>query len=110
MPPAARVTDLHSCPAHGGGPVLPTGEPTVIIGGLPAVRVGDLAACAGAPDVIMEGSPTVIIGGRPAARMGDKTAHGGVIIGGCATVIIGVPAHGGCLQKAARAGFPFVAF
>lgn len=96
MPPAARITDMHICPMvepgpvpHVGGPILPAGEPTVLIGGLPAARVGDKAVCVGPPDTITAGSGTVLIGGKPAARMGDSTAHGGVIILGCPTVIIG---------------------
>ncbi|MCL6258872.1 PAAR domain-containing protein [Aquiflexum sp. TKW24L] len=96
MPPAARITDMHICPMvepgpvpHVGGPILPAGEPTVLIGGLPAARVGDKAVCVGPPDTIIAGSGTVLIGGKPAARMGDSTAHGGVIILGCPTVIIG---------------------
>lgn len=96
MPPAARITDMHVCPKvetgpvpHVGGPILPAGEPTVLIGGLPAARVGDMAVCVGPPDTISSGSGSVLIGGMPAARMGDSTAHGGVIILGCATVMIG---------------------
>lgn len=95
MPPAARVTDMHVCPMstgpvpHVGGPILPPGAPTVLIGGLPAARVGDMATCVGPPDAILPpGSVTVLIGGQPAARMGDMTAHGGSIILGCPTVII----------------------
>lgn len=94
--PAARVTDPHVCPMvtvlvpHVGGPILPPCCPTVLIGGLPAARVTDLALCAaGPPDVIVMGSFTVLIGGLPAARMGDLTAHGGVIIFGLPTVLIG---------------------
>ena len=95
MPPAARLTDMHTCPMvtgvvpHVGGPILPACCPTVIIGGLPAARVGDMALCVGPPDVIVKGSTTVIIGSQPAARMGDMTAHGGVIVVGCPTVMIG---------------------
>jgi len=95
MPFAARITDMHVCPLvngvvpHVGGPVLPPGAVTVMIGGLPAARVGDLCTCAGPPDSILLGSTTVLIGGMPAARMGDTTAHGGSIIIGCPTVIIG---------------------
>ncbi len=95
MPPAARITDMHTCPMttgpvpHVGGPILPPGCPTVLIGGLPAARVGDMATCVGPPDTIAKGSATVLIGGPPAARMGDQTAHGGVIILGCPTVLIG---------------------
>jgi len=74
---------------HIGGPILPPGCPTVLIGGMPAARVGDLAFCAGGPDVIALGSFTVMIGGTPAARMGHQTAHGGVIVLGEPTVMIG---------------------
>jgi uncharacterized Zn-binding protein involved in type VI secretion len=95
MPPAARVGDMHVCPMsdgpkpHVGGPVMPIGCPTVLIGGMPAARVGDMAACASAPDIIVQGSATVLIGGMPAARMGDSTAHGGKIVAGLPTVMIG---------------------
>jgi uncharacterized Zn-binding protein involved in type VI secretion len=66
--PAARVTDLHTCPMvtgvvpHVGGPILPPGGITVLIGGLPAARMGDMATCVGPPDVIVKGCPTVLIG------------------------------------------------
>ncbi len=96
MPPAARLTDMHTCPMvtgvvpHVGGPIIPPCCPTVLIGFLPAARVGDMATCVGPPDVIALGSMTVLIGGQPAARLGDMTAHGGVIIPPCCpTVIIG---------------------
>lgn len=95
MPFAARVTDMHICPMfngtvpHVGGPVIPAGCPTVLIAGLPAARVGDLCVCTGPPDSIIKGSATVLIGGMPAARMSDSTSHGGVIVAGCPTVIIG---------------------
>jgi uncharacterized Zn-binding protein involved in type VI secretion len=93
--PAARVGDMHTCPMttgpvpHVGGPILPPGCPTVLIGGMPAARVSDLATCVGPPDVIVKGSSSVFIGGKPAARTGDMTAHGGIIIGGLPTVLIG---------------------
>jgi uncharacterized Zn-binding protein involved in type VI secretion len=74
---------------HVGGPILPAGEPTVLIGGMPAARVGDKAMCTGPPDTIAAGSSSVQIGGKPAARMGDSMAHGGVIVAGEATVLIG---------------------
>ena len=95
MPPAARVTDMHTCPSfngpvpHVGGPILPPGAPTVLIGGLPAARITDLATCVGPPDVMIMGSTTVLIAGLPAVRMGDTTAHGGVVVSGCPTVLIG---------------------
>jgi uncharacterized Zn-binding protein involved in type VI secretion len=93
--PAARVSDMHVCPMvtvlvpHVGGPILPPGCPLVLIGGLPAARVGDMAVCVGPPDVVALGSFTVMIGGQPAARMGDLTAHGGTIVLGLPTVLIG---------------------
>jgi uncharacterized Zn-binding protein involved in type VI secretion len=95
MPPAARATDMHICPMvtgivpHVGGPILPPCEPTVLIGFLPAARVTDMLTCVGPPDIIVMGSPTVLIGGLMAARIGDPTAHGGVIVLGCFTVMIG---------------------
>ena len=96
MPPAARVTDMHVCPMvtgvvpHVGGPILPPGEPTVLIGFLPAARVGDMATCVGPPDTIAKGSATVLIGNKPAARLTDLTAHGGTIVSpGEPTVMIG---------------------
>jgi len=99
MPPAARLTDMHTCPMqtpavpspipHVGGPVIGPGVPTVLIGGMPAAVVGDTCTCVGPPDVIVKGSATVLISGRPAARMGDTTAHGGSIVLGCPTVLIG---------------------
>jgi uncharacterized Zn-binding protein involved in type VI secretion len=81
-------------PPHVGGPIT-TGAPTVLIGGPPAARVTDMATCAGPPDTIVMGSPTVIICGQMAARIGDNTAHGGVIVAGCPTVLIGGAGAGG---------------
>ncbi len=95
MPPAARVGDMHVCPMvtvlvpHVGGPILPPGCPTVLIGGQPAACMGDMVTCTGPPDTILIGSATVLIGGKMAARMGDSTAHGGTIMIGCPTVLIG---------------------
>jgi uncharacterized Zn-binding protein involved in type VI secretion len=74
---------------HVGGPILPPGCPTVLIGFMPAARVGDMCVCVGPPDVIVKGSSKVMVGFKPAARMGDQTAHGGVIVLGCFTVLIG---------------------
>ena len=91
--PAARMLDMHVCPMltvlvpHVGGPII-MGAPTVLIGGLPAARMGDPAVCVGPPDTIALGSFTVLICGQPAARMGDLCAHGGSIVLGCPTVII----------------------
>ena len=98
MPAAARLTDFHECPMqtpgtppipHVGGPIVGPGAPTVLIGGLPAARVGDMLVCVGPPDSIIKGSATVIIGGMPAARVGDMTAHGGRIVLGAFNVMIG---------------------
>ena len=93
--PAARLTDMHTCPMttgpvpHVGGPIVGPGIPTVLIANMPAAVVGDMATCVGPPDTIAMGSATVLIGGKPAARMGDQTAHGGVIVVGAPTVLIG---------------------
>ncbi len=97
--PAARMGDMHICPMvtpglppipHVGGPVMPPGVPTVLIGGQPAACMGDMCTCVGPPDSIILGSMTVMIGGKPAARIGDSTAHGGTIAPpGCITVLIG---------------------
>ena len=93
--PAARTTDMHVCPMvtgivpHVGGPILPPCCPTVLTGSLPQARVSDMATCVGPPDVIVLGSFTVLVGSLPAARMLDTTAHGGKIILGLPTVLIG---------------------
>ena len=95
MPFAARISDMHVCPMvtalvpHVGGPILPAGCPTVLIGGFPAARATDMCLCVGPPDAIANGSATVLIGSLPAARLGDPTMHGGSIVMGCPTVIIG---------------------
>lgn len=86
---------MHTCPmfsgsvAHVGGVVLPAGASTVLIGGMPAARVGDSLVCIGGVDQVVTGSSTVMIEGMPAARMGDSTAHGGMIVMGLPTVLIG---------------------
>ena len=98
MPPAARLTDMHTCPMvtpglppipHVGGPVIGPCAMTVLIGGLPAARVSDMAVCVGPPDTIIKGSTSVMILGLPAARVGDSTAHGGAVVVGFPTVEIG---------------------
>ena len=100
MPPAARVSDLHTCPAftgpipHVGGPII-IGQSNVMIVGMQAARMGDISLCASPatpyvqPDQIAIGSTSVTIGYQPAARMGDATSHGGVISTGVPTVLIG---------------------
>ena len=93
--PAARLTDMHVCPMvtvlvpHVGGPIVAPGAPTVLIGGLPAARVSDMAICVGPPDVIVLGSFTVLTMSMPQARMMDMTAHGGMIVMGMPTVLVG---------------------
>jgi uncharacterized Zn-binding protein involved in type VI secretion len=96
--PAARTGDMHVCPMstpgtppipHVGGPITGPGCPTVLIGGMPAAVAGDICVCVGPPDTIAMGSTTVLIGNKPSARMGDQTAHGGAIMAGLPTVLIG---------------------
>jgi uncharacterized Zn-binding protein involved in type VI secretion len=117
--PAARVGDMHVCPMttgttpHVGGPIMPPGVPTVLIGGMPAATLGNMAICTGPPDSIVLGSTGVIIGGKPAARMGDSSGHGGKIVGGCPTVLIGETMGADypcplCLKTASQSGAPFV--
>ena len=95
MPPAARMTDMHVCPLvtgvvpHVGGPIITPCCPQVLIGFLPAARVTDMLTCVGPPDMIAMGSTSVLIGFLPAARLGDPTAHGGTIVLGEFTVMIG---------------------
>lgn len=97
MQPAARMSDMHLCPMqtpapipipHIGGPILPLPS-TVLIGSIPAATVGQMCLCVGVPDSIVKGSMTVLINQKPAARMGDLTSHGGTIIMGLPTVLIG---------------------
>lgn len=95
--PAARVGDDHTCPIvdpgpkpHVGGPILPPGCSTVLIGGRPAARMQDMAVCAGPLDSIARGAFPATIGNMPAARKGDSTVHGGMITQGCPTVLIGL--------------------
>ncbi|WP_412542705.1 PAAR domain-containing protein [Longispora sp. K20-0274] len=92
MPAAARVGDPTGHPGVITGP----GCPTVLIGGVPAARVGDLHTCSFPPPavhpptpIIPPGCPTVLIGGMPAARMGDMAGCGAPILMGCPTVLIG---------------------
>jgi uncharacterized Zn-binding protein involved in type VI secretion len=94
---------------HVGGPILPPGEITVLIGGQPAARATDMAMCVGPPDAIAMGSTTVLIGGLMAARMGDMTVHGGTIAMGFPMVMIGDVGQGSTMQAAAKSGAPFCA-
>jgi uncharacterized Zn-binding protein involved in type VI secretion len=129
--PAARVTDMHTCPMatpgtppipHVGGPILPSCSINVITGGLPQARVTDMCLCVGPPDVIIKGSASVLVNNLPAARIGDSTTHGGVIVTGLPSVLIGDAGGGGnmgpggatappgkpCMKDAARNSSPFV--
>ncbi len=107
MPPAARITDMHTCPMvtgvvpHVGGPIIPPCSPNVITGGIPQARVTDKLTCVGPIDVIVKGSTTVFVNNLQAARIGDLTAHGGVIVTGCPTVIIGDAGSCRWLQRSA---------
>ena len=126
MFPAARVTDMHVCPMvtgvvpHVGGPILPPGVPTVLIAGLPAAVATGMCVCVGPPDLIAKGSTGCLIAGKPAARMTDQCAHGGLIVAGCPTVLIGDSGSGskshskgggesqaGTMRAAHRAKLPF---
>ena len=102
--PAARVTDMHTCPMatpgtppipHVGGPILPTCSINVFTGGLPQARVTDKCLCVGPVDMIVKGSNSVLVNGLPAARINDTTTHGGVIITGQINVLIGDNGGGG---------------
>ncbi len=129
--PAARVTDMHTCPMatpgtppipHVGGPILPSCSINVITGGLPQARVTDMCLCVGPPDVIIKGSASVLVNNLPAARIGDSTTHGGVIVTGLPSVLIGDAGGGGnmgpggatappgkpCMKDAASNSSPFV--
>jgi uncharacterized Zn-binding protein involved in type VI secretion len=93
---AARILDPHVCPMvtglvpHVGGPVIGPGAVTVLVANLPACVVGDQITCVGPPDVAVKGSATVLAAGRPMVRAAmDPTAHGGMIVMGCPTVLIG---------------------
>ncbi len=93
--PASRITDMHVCPMvtgivpHVGGPICGPCAPTVLIGGLLAARVTDMCVCVGPPDVIVKASMTVLTVGLPQARILDMTAHGGMIVQGLPTVLVG---------------------
>lgn len=93
--PAARMTDMHVCPMvtgvvpHVGGPIIGPCWPTVLIGSLPAARLTDMAVCVGPPDMIAMGSMTVLTGSMPQARIMDPTVHGGMIVFGWFTVLVG---------------------
>lgn len=79
--PASSVGHNHSCPHHGGGPVL-AGSPDVFLARRAACRVGDPLRCDPGTDTAAGGSSTVFINSRPACRIGDPTSHGGQLVEG----------------------------
>ena len=96
--PASRLGDMHVCPMvtpgvppipHVGGPITGPGAPTVLTGSIPQSVITDLCVCVGPPDVIVKASMTVLVMSKPATRIGDMTAHGGVVVVGLPTVLIG---------------------
>jgi len=126
MPPAARVTDMTACPMvipgtppvpHVGGPIIPPCQTNVLVCGMPQARVSDTSICAaGGPAKIVTGAWNVLVGGKPAARIGDMTSHGGRIVTGCPTVLIGtrtpsvptLPPGAPCQRGAAHSGSAFI--
>lgn len=96
--PAARITDMHLCPMvtpgvppipHVGGPIVKPGCPTLLIAMMPSATLTSMCVCVGPPDIVIKGSATVLMGKPPAARLGDSTAHGGTIVLGAPTVLVG---------------------
>jgi len=92
MPAAARMSDTTT---HGGTIVGP-GEPTVLIGGMPAAVMGDNHVCSLPPNAhqptvspFLIGSTTVLIGSKPAIRVGDTCLCGAGAAVGEPTVMIG---------------------
>jgi uncharacterized Zn-binding protein involved in type VI secretion len=100
MMPCAKLTDMHICPMvspavppipHVGGPVIAPCVPNVLVCGMPAAPLGNMATCVGPPDTLTKGSGSVMVGGRPCVRiLMDTTAHGGFVVGpGAPSVIVG---------------------
>ncbi|HTO14881.1 MAG TPA: PAAR domain-containing protein [Edaphocola sp.] len=84
---AARIGD-----STADGAITGVGEPTVLIGGMPAAVVGDIGTpiSGNIPGPYIMGSFTVFIGGKPALRVGDMCSNGtSVIILGATNVLIG---------------------
>lgn len=86
--PAARKSDPYSCPlpGHGTNPIA-SGSPDVFFDGLPAASQGDTCTCGSALSSGL--SATVFINGKNAATIDTGGTHGGIVIGGSGTVIIG---------------------
>lgn len=93
--PVAKVGDMHTCPMttgpvpHVGGPIVGPGATTVLVDNMPVAVVSDAATCSGPPDVIISGSTTVLAENKPLAALGSQTAHGGVVVAGSPTVLVG---------------------
>jgi uncharacterized Zn-binding protein involved in type VI secretion len=80
--PASRLTDLHTCPVHGGGPLVGPGASNVTINFLAAIRAADSATCLGPPDFVVTGSENVFIGGpTKGATLGDPVRAAGFFPG-----------------------------
>ena len=96
--PPARLADNHICPMvtpapapvpHVGGPII-KGSHNVLTGKMPQARLTDTATCVGPPDPIVVGSSTVLINKLPPVRIvQDTCSHGGKIVVGCVTVLMG---------------------
>lgn len=85
--PVATLGDMHTCPLHGGGPILDPGQTGVTIDGLPVAVVGGTCLCGtSGTDGLASGSPTVRINGKAVMRVGDMTRHGGLVATGKPTV------------------------
>lgn len=104
--PACRISDTT---AHGG--IVTLGFPTVLIGFLPASRIGDLHTCpmvtgvvphVGGPFIL--GSPTVVVGMMPQSRVTDQLTCVGppdVALKGDPTVLVGMAGAGGVVGASA---------
>jgi uncharacterized Zn-binding protein involved in type VI secretion len=89
MPPAARIGDQHQCPNGVIGVLLPKPSKVLIESKPAATITTPATPCFPGPNMVVKGSSKVLIGGLPAARVGDTTAHGSIIIVGATKVIIG---------------------
>lgn len=85
--PAARLGDAVACPKCGTN-ALVQGSSNVFFDGQPAATLGHACGCGAAVSAAV--IPNVLINGQPAAVLGSVTSHGGVVIGGAGTVIIGM--------------------
>lgn len=84
--PIAHLGHAHTCPIHGGGPVVNPGQTLVRFNGIPLAVEGGQCVCPHGPDPMVSGSSLVRINGCGVMRVGDKTAHGGRIVMGAPTL------------------------